>query len=128
MPSHRFLEVVSAVTALLALAHPATAQPTLTIEGDCPGELRVQADGMHHREEVRLYFSPERGSYTFPPFHQCYGVEVGLSVRRLYYLGSVRADDFGTAVWSGSAGSAACGGFLQAMDRLCAITNVAQIP
>ncbi len=109
-------------------AAPAMAQPVLTLEGSCPGPMRALAEGMHPEDVVYLYFSPERGSYTFPPLHQCYGVEVGLNVRRLHYVGSTRADPNGLATWEGTAGPAACGGFLQAMDRVCRITNVAEIP
>lgn len=110
------------------LAAPAMAQPVLTVDGSCPGSLQARANGLFPTATAYLYFSPERGSYTFPPFHMCYGTEVGLNVRRLHYVGRTRVDDHGTAVWSGTGGPSACSGFLQAMDSVCRITNVAQIP
>lgn len=116
------------VGAAVLWAAPAMAQPVLTVEGSCPGPMRAQADGMFPRAVVYLYFSPERGFYEFPPFHMCYGVEVGLNVHRLHFVGSTRADDFGTARWEGEVGPRACEGFMQAMDRFCRISNVAQIP
>ncbi len=122
------LSIALASAVLTITAGVCDAQSTLSVEGDCPGELRAQADAMYSRAVVYLYFSPEQGSYTFPPLHQCYGVEVGLNVRRLHFVGTVRADDLGTAVWNGTSGPAACGGFLQAMDNHCQITNVARIP
>lgn len=113
---------------LLVGVTSASAQPMLRVEGTCPGSMQAIAEGTYPEEVVFLYFSPQRGSYTFPPLHHCYGVEVGLNVRRLHYVGSSRADSNGLAIWTGMAGPAACGGYLQAMGRLCDITNVVQIP
>lgn len=126
----RLQRAISTIVVLLAAITSAQAQnPVLTIEGACPGNLHVQADGIPTPGiTVHLYYSPRRGSYTFPPFTPCYGVEIGLDVRHLWYLGATRADDSGTATWDGAAGPSACGGFLQAMSRICDITNVAQIP
>lgn len=117
-----------AALSLSLLTTPALAQPVLTVEGSCPGSMRALAEGMYPRAVVYLYFSPERGFYEFPPFHMCYGVEVGLNVHRLYFVGSTRADDFGTALWEGDAGPRACGGFMQAMDNRCQTSNVGQVP
>lgn len=116
------------LSAAVLLAAPTMAQPVLTLEGSCPGPMRAQAEGMFPRAVVYLYFSPERGLYEFPPFHMCYGVDVGLNVHRLHFVGSTRADDFGTAGWEGDVGPRACGGFMQAMDNRCQISNVVQVP
>jgi len=108
-------------------AAPVMAQPVLTLEGTCPGTMRAQAEGMRPRATAFLYFSPARGSYTFPPFHMCSGVEVGLDVRRLRLVGTARIDDSGSAFWEGAAHPRACGGFLQVIDNVCRITNVIEI-
>ncbi len=118
-----------AVPMFAAGSAAACTDPVLTLQGGCPARfLLAQADGMFPGSTAYLYFSPRQGSYTFPPLHMCEGVQVGLDVRRLYFVGSTRANEAGTAVWRGEAGPGACGGFLQVLDNHCSITNVAQIP
>ncbi|MCL4198078.1 MAG: hypothetical protein KJZ69_11365 [Phycisphaerales bacterium] len=116
-----------AAGALALWSAPALAQPVLTLEGSCPGRMLAQVSGSSPRGVVRLYFSPHRGSYAFPPFHPCYGVEIGLDPRRIQHVGTTRADQAGIARFNGDAGPAACGGFLQAMSDFCEVTNVVQI-
>ncbi len=109
------------------IAAPAMAQPVLTLEGSCPGPVLAQVSGSSPGGVVRLYLSPHRGSYAFPPFHPCYGVEIGLDPQRIRHVATTRADQAGIARFNGDAGPAARGGFLQAMSDFCEVTNVVQI-
>ncbi len=104
------------------------AQPVLTIEGVCPGELRAEVRGASPGAVVQLYFSPQRGYYVFPIFHPCEGIEVGLDVRHVRFVMSTRADESGVALLQAMAGRPACGGYVQSYTDFCRVSNVAQIP
>lgn len=122
--------VVTSICA--AWCAPAIAQPVLTIEGACPGALRAEVRGARPERSLLLLFSPNEGQTRLPKFYGCgMGVTLGLDWRGLKILAEVVADETGFAAIEGFAGPAACGAYLQTLNRPsggCETSNVAQIP
>jgi hypothetical protein len=125
--------VLPALVVAIALGLPsaAAAQPVLTLVGTCPGPMRAEISGTPPRASVWLLYASETGSFTFPWYVTCGGIELGLGRRNLRSVGSVLTDDSGFGVIEGVAGPRACGGYLQALTYKatypCETTNVLKL-
>lgn len=104
----------------------ATGGYILGVRGTCPGTLTVEWRGATPNRQQGLVFGASQGS-TRIPNGACQGTILGLQ-------GQVRlVNTFGTGSGSGSvngsAGTGACGGFLQLVEAgSCNTSNVRQIP
>lgn len=109
------------------LATGASGGPGIEVIGSCPGRLNVTVTNATPQGRVALVFALSEGSFIIPNNQPCAGTELGLEAPvRLVH--AARADAAGTAVFSGNAPAAACGGFVQAVDiSTCQVTSVAGI-
>ncbi len=109
----------------------ASAQPVLSVEGSCPGQIRVQIVGAQPRKGILLLYSPRSGNFRLPWYHWCAGTELGLHPRGIRIVDDTVADENGRAIFEGTAQAGACGGFLQTLNTPsgnCETSNVEQIP
>lgn len=98
----------------------------VTIAGTCPGPVTVTVTGATPGGQVGIGWSTSTGSFTIPS-GPCSGTVMGLSSPSL--LAMVTADGSGTATLSGTAPSAACGAFVQAVDiTTCGTSGIGTVP
>jgi len=122
------VNLVIGVVLLCIVAAPALAQPVLTLEGSCPGEMRAEVRGARPNDGISLLFSPREGRFRIPVPRFCQGVVLGLAWRGIRYAAdSTITDETGFAYFEGQVNPGGCGGFLQALDRACQPSNVVQI-
>ncbi len=112
--------------AFLTLAATATANPTLTVTGTCPGPVQVDVAALTPGATVALITGDAPGSDVIPS-GPCAGVSTGLSgVRLLNVVEDTDGD--GTHQESPSLPSGQCGRFLQVVDRIaCQPSDVVQL-
>lgn len=99
----------------------------LEISGTCPGRVTANVSGATAGGLVALVFSPNRGNCVIPS-GPCAGTTLGLSCNGIREVARGTADANGDVSFSGNAPSAACGGFVQAVDvSTCDTSNVEQL-
>jgi hypothetical protein len=94
--------------------------------GPCPGTVTVEWRGATPNQQQGLVYGANQGSTTIPG-GACQGTVLGLQgqVRLVNTFGT----GSGSGTRSGSAGTGACGGFLQLVEAgSCNTSNVRQIP
>lgn len=100
--------------------------PTLSITGVCPGAATLRIAGATPGGELPLARGSARGSFTVPG-GPCAGTELDLSEPRL--VRTLRADPAGDVDLDVELPAAACGAYLQAVDRTtCATSDAVRIP
>lgn len=98
----------------------------LNVGGQCPGTVTVSWSGANAGRQQGLVFGAQQGS-TIIPSGVCQGTMLGIqgSVRLINNFGTGN----GSGMVSGSAGTGACGGWLQLVEVPgCAVSNPDQIP
>ncbi|MFG0329051.1 MAG: hypothetical protein ACF8PN_04045 [Phycisphaerales bacterium] len=109
----------------LALITAGGGDPTLSVDGVCPGVMTFTAENMTPDGNVAFIYAFGTGSQTIPAGNPCAGTQLGLD--RSAQLGATqRADGSGVAVVMPNVPAAACGRvFIQALDlSSCGTTNV----
>ena len=114
------------VMALFAAPAMAQFEPVLTLDGSCPGMLRAEVSRGRPNIGAILLFASETGSFTIR-HHSCSGTRLGLGGRNLREVAAKLLDNTGFAFFEGTAGSRACGGYLQIILSTCETSNVVQI-
>ncbi|MFG0329886.1 MAG: hypothetical protein ACF8PN_08315 [Phycisphaerales bacterium] len=97
---------------------------SIEVSGTCPGALTVTATGATAGGTVALVYARNTGSFTIPGGFTCGGTQLGVDAT-VQLVQTRTADGSGTAVFSGNAPAAACGGVIQAIDAAtCDTSNV----
>jgi hypothetical protein len=100
---------------------------TLSIEGECPGEVTVRITDGRSRSQYSLIFGWELGQFAIPHGHICSGTVLGIR-RHIRYVTTFGTNDEGMGFYTAVAPSIACRHFLQAMQGgVCDPTNVVRI-
>lgn len=100
--------------------------PAVSVSGACPGEATITVTGATPNGSVSVWTSADEGSSTIAS-GTCAGTELTLTGPRV--LRTLTADGSGQASFTRSAGLAACGRFVQAVDAAtCATSALATIP
>lgn len=99
----------------------------LSLNGSCPGGMRLQVAGATAQGTVGILLGLREGSYTIPS-GPCQGTTLGLAGQGLRLLATPRADGNGEVTLSRNVPGGACGQFLQAVDgATCDVSNVVEI-
>lgn len=101
----------------------------LTIDGECPGQVRLGWEGATPDRRMALLYADTTGGYVLP--HWCDGTQTGLSTRNLRLVAVLRSGAQGRGTRAGQAASQFCGGYLQMIVKdgyPCTTSNVVQIP
>ncbi|MFT4625432.1 MAG: hypothetical protein ACI8PZ_004100 [Myxococcota bacterium] len=109
----------------LALAVPAiaTAMPTLSVSGDCPGPLDISVSGLTPGGNMTLLFSSGEGAGLVPA-GACRGAETGLDPVR-WVLTAPDGDGDGAMSFSPTVPPSACGMHMQVLDAgSCTLSSV----
>lgn len=104
-------------------AFGAGTSPTLTVNGDCPGRMRLVANNMTGEGNVAFVYAFGEGDFVIPG-GPCAGTTLGLDAT--VTLGAVkRADPEGSAILEARLPNRACGRvYVQAIDvTTCGTTN-----
>lgn len=104
--------------------------PILTIDSSCPeaGPIHIAWSNATPDAPVTLLFALVEGVVTIPPGNPCEGTQLGLGALRLQVARSGISDADGTGFIDAIAPAAACGGYLQLIDRdRCTVSNVVRI-
>lgn len=104
--------------------------PTITLEGSCPGTLRVTWQSATPDRWAVLWFSRSLGNFTLYA-GICEGTELGLGSQGLRVVRIFRTGIDGRGTLAGRATSHACGGYVQVMENgtpPCPLSNVVHIP
>ncbi len=123
--------VLIGLVALAGAASVASAQdPVLSVEGTCPGQLRVAWEGAEPNRAAALLFSRVRGAYTIAGGAVCGGTMLGLGTEGLRLHRRFDSGPEGAGEMDGTAVPASCGGYLQivVIGSPCSTSNVVQIP
>lgn len=123
------LATVVAAVACLSAARGARAQVVISLEGACPGAMRLRWEGATPDQWAGLIYSDERGNFTLN--QPCGGTVTGLGTRGLRLVWLFRTGASGVGAATGRAASPSCGGFLQMVvqdGNPCTTSNVVQIP
>lgn len=115
--------------ACLGAARGARAQVVISIEGGCPGQVRVSWEGATPDRWMALLYADMTGGYVLP--HWCDGTRTGLSTRGLRLVAVLRSGAQGRGARAGQARTEFCGGSLQMIVKdgyPCTTSNVVQIP
>lgn len=97
-----------------------------SVSGTCPGTVRVAWSGATPNRQQGIVFGNNQGSTTIPN-GACQGTQLGIQgqVRLVNIIGT----GSGSGSVNGSAGTSACGHFLQLVESgSCNTSTVAQIP
>lgn len=124
-----FVAAVLAAVACLGAASGARAQVVISIDGACPGAMRLRWEGATPDQWAGLIYSDERGNFTLN--QPCGGTVTGLGTRGLRLVWLFRTGASGEGAATGRAASPSCGGFLQMVvqdGNPCTTSNVVQIP
>ncbi len=103
--------------------------PTISLEGQCPGQLTMRWDGATPDRPAGLCFAFNTGNYTLPG--TCQGTVLGLGSHQLQLVTSFRTGPEGSGSLAGPVPRRACGGYLQMIvvqGFPCPTSNVVQIP
>ncbi len=123
------LAAVVAAVACLSAARGAGAQVVISLEGACPGAMRLRWEGATPDQWAGLIYSDERGNFTLN--QPGGGTVTGLGTRGLRLVWLFRTGAAGQGAATGRAASPSCGGFLQRVvqdGNPCTTSNVVQIP
>lgn len=102
----------------------------LSLTSDCPkaGRIVVAWSNTSSFGQVSLLHAVGVGSFTIPPGSPCAGTTLGLGAQRLQLVRNSRSDAQGGGTISGQVPAAACGTYLQLIDRAdCTPSNVVRI-
>lgn len=104
--------------------------PVLSVDGACPGQLRVAWEGAEPNRAAALLFSRVRGAYTIAGGAVCGGTMLGLGTEGLRLHRRFDSGPEGAGEMDGTAVPASCGGYLQivVIGSPCSTSNVVQIP
>lgn len=98
----------------------------LSIVGECPGTVELQATGATPGGTVAFAYAFNTGAVVVPS-GPCAGTALGLD-RSARLVTTARADAAGVATFAGNAPAAGCGGFIQAVNASdCATSSVEQL-
>lgn len=101
---------------------------TLAVRGTCPGQVSADWNGAPPDTTLGLIFAANTGSFVIPG-GVCAGTMLGLGSQNIRLLFTFPSGSQGSGSRSGSAGTAACGRFLQLISAPgCETSNVGQIP
>ncbi len=98
--------------------------PTLAVGGACPGELAISISGAQPSDGVLLFAGTGAGDSTIDA-GGCVGTELDLAQARRWQ--SLTADENGDASLNVTLGPGWCGRVLQAVDRVCAVSNTSSL-
>lgn len=104
--------------------------PTISVEGACPGILHVRWEGARPDRWAALMFSRNLGRFRLPGGF-CEGTETGLGTQGIRVAKFFVTGADGQGELSGRATPYACGGYLQMVEYgspPCPLSNVVQIP
>lgn len=119
--------LAAALAISVAFSAPASAQPLISIEGECPQRLTFGWDRCDPNVQVGLCWGRDNGRFVWPGF-PCTGVEFGISGSPML-LKVFRTGPEGRGQFSAQAAPKLCGGYLQVIViNTCALSNVVQIP
>lgn len=124
-----FVAAVFAAVACLSAARGSGAQLVISIDGECPGQVRLGWEGATPDRRMALLYADTTGGYVLP--HWCDGTQTGLSTRNLRLVAVLRSGAQGRGTRAGQAASQLCGGYLQMIVKdgyPCTTSNVVQIP
>ncbi len=108
----------------------AVPEPRLVLRPSCPsgGPITVEWSGATPDGGVALLYARESGTYSVPPNRPCAGVQISLGAPRIHLVFQGLSGPDGSRTLNASAGSGACGGYLQLLDlATCSTSNVARI-
>ena len=97
----------------------------VSVSGTCPGEVTIAVTTPEPDEDVILFAGPGEGT-SYVPWGPCGGTELDIAFGR--HWRTLTTDANGEASITRTAFSGLCGRFLQALDRSCSLSNVAQLP
>lgn len=102
----------------------------LRVSGTCPGRVTVEWSGGTPNNQQGLVFGANQGNTVIPTNQPCSGTVLGVSGQvRLVDPPGLFGNQGGAGSISGSAGTAACNGYLQLVEGgTCQTSNVAQLP
>lgn len=101
----------------------------LNLSGDCPGTVTVEWSNATPDRPMGIVFASNEGSVVIPG-GPCSGTQLGLGNQNLRLYAQINTGS-GSGSVNGTAGSSACGGFVQLVvvdGSPCATSNVAQVP
>jgi len=101
----------------------------LTLRGDCPGTVTLEWSGATPSSPMGIVFASNEGNVIIPS-GPCAGTQLGLGTQNLRLYAQVNSGS-GSGSINGTAGTAACGGFVQLVvvdGSPCTTSNVAQVP
>jgi hypothetical protein len=123
------LALAACVAAITLTGTASRADPVLTLEGVCPGEITATVTEARGARLAALFFSRRPGETHIPPPYPCSGVILDLDPRTFRFIEYIETDESGTGRVTGTASPRACGGFLQVLvGSECEKTNVIRIP
>lgn len=99
----------------------------LQISGQCPGTVTVSWGGATPSRQQAIVFARNTGSFVIPS-GPCQGTPLGLGSSGIRLVNTIGTGS-GSGSVNGSAGTGACGGYLQLVELpSCDTSNVAQLP
>ncbi len=102
---------------------------TISLDGQCPGQLTLQWDGATPDRPAGLVFALTRGNYNIG-FGRCENTVLGVG-SSLRLVRTLDTGPTGSGVLSGLAPRAACGGVMQMIvwhGNPCETSNVVDVP
>ena len=105
------------------------ARPLISLEGRCPGRLRLAGQETSSNHWAGLCYSDVTGRFTLPG-GPCGGTVLGLGSRNLRLVRSFNAGADGQGRLVGFAWAPFCIGYVQiiVVDGPCQTSNVARVP
>ena len=97
----------------------------LSVSGTCPGEITIGVAASNPDQAVILFAGLDEG-VSHVPSGSCGGTELGIAFSRRWRSLTTDGDGGGSVTLPLSARW--CGRFLQALQRDCSVSNVAQVP
>lgn len=104
---------------------------SMSVEGQCPGRLTISWNNATPNATQGMAFGNNLGTTNIPNAFPCAGTPLGIAggVQLVDPPGYFSTGGSGSGSFSGNAGAAACGHYLQLVEGgTCQTTNVAQIP
>ncbi len=98
---------------------------SLSIAGSCPGSMTLTVETALPDQDVVLFLGRNPGTFVITG-GGCVGTELDLSPAKIFR--TVTTDANGTASVTSTLQDRFCGKYLQGIDRMCAKSNLLQIP
>jgi hypothetical protein len=104
--------------------------PQLAVAATCPsgGPIRIEWTGATPGGQVALIYARQTGAFRVPQGNLCAGTQLGLGASQIQLAWQGGAGANGSRTLNASAGSGACGGYMQLLDlTTCSTSNVARV-